>query len=64
MNDRFLKIEIAAEMTQLSVHTIRKWVKEKRIRTYRFGRAVRIRESDLLRFAKVSPSKKDYQESY
>lgn len=64
MNDRFLKIERVAQMTDLSVHTIRKWVKEKRIRTYRFGRAVRIRESDLLRFAKVSPSKKDYQESH
>lgn len=56
MNDRFLKIETVADMTQLSVDTIRRWVKERRIRTYRFGRAVRIRESDLIRFADVRPS--------
>ena len=53
---RFLKIETVAKMTELSVETIRKWVKKGRIRTYRFGRAVRIRESDLLRFAEVRPS--------
>ena len=32
------------------------FLKEKKIRTYRFGRFVRIRESDLLDFAKISPS--------
>jgi len=26
MKDRFLKIETAAEMTELSVETIRKWI--------------------------------------
>ena len=56
MKDRFLKIETAAEITDLSVETIRKWVKQKRLRTYRFGRAVRIRETDLLRFAEITPS--------
>jgi len=62
MNDRFLKIETAAEMTELSVETIRRWVKERRIRTYRFGRAVRIRESDLMKFAEVRPSVKEVRE--
>ena len=56
MSDRFLKIETAAKMLDVSVWTIRKWVAERRIRTYRFGRAVRIREADLLDFAKVLPS--------
>ncbi len=44
-------------MTELSIETVRKWVKERRIRTYRFGRAVRIRESDLMRFAEIRPSR-------
>ena len=57
MKDKFVKIETAAEMTELSIETVRKWVKERKIRTYRFGRAVRIRESDLIRFAKVRPSR-------
>ncbi len=57
MKDKFVKIETAAEMTELSIETVRKWVKERRIRTYRFGRAVRIRESDLMRFAEIRPSR-------
>jgi excisionase family DNA binding protein len=59
MNDRFVKIETAAEMLDMSIWTIRKWVKQRKIKTYKFGRAVRIRESDLLRYAKVRPSKID-----
>ncbi len=30
LKERFLKIETVAEMTELSVETIRKWVKERR----------------------------------
>jgi len=53
----FLKVETAAELIEVSPWTIRKWIKEKRIRTYRFGGAVRIKESDLLDFAAVTPGK-------
>ena len=59
MKDRFIKIETAAKMTELSPETIKKWVRQRRIRSYKFGRAVRIRESDLLKFAKELPSRKE-----
>ncbi len=59
MKDRFIKIETAARMTELSPETIKKWVRQRRIRSYKFGRAVRIRESDLLKFAKELPSRKE-----
>jgi len=59
MKNRFIKIETAARMTELSPETIKKWVRQRRIRSYKFGRAVRIRESDLLKFAKELPSRKE-----
>ncbi len=59
MKERFLKIESAAEMIDVSIWTIRKWVNQRKIRTYRFGRAVRIKESDLFKLAQVTPSISD-----
>lgn len=59
MKDRFIKIETAARMTELSPETIKKWVRQRRIRSYKFGRAVRIKESDLLKFAKELPCRKE-----
>ncbi len=59
---RYLKVDKAALLIDVSPWTIRKWIKEKKIRTYRFGGAVRIRESDLMAFAMVTPGKKDIEE--
>lgn len=59
MKDRIIKIETAARMTELSPETIKKWVRQRRIRSYKFGRAVRIKESDLLKFAKELPSRQE-----
>ena len=56
MKDRFIKIESAAELIDVSIWTIRKWVNQRKIRTYRFGRSVRIKESDLFKLAEVTPS--------
>ncbi len=58
----YLKVENAALLINVSQWTIRKWIKEKRIRIYRFGGAVRIRESDLMDFAAVTPGKRDITE--
>lgn len=57
--DSFLKLENAAAFLDVSIWTLRKWVKQRKIRTYRFGRAVRIRMSDLIDFADVMPSQED-----
>ena len=59
MKERFLKIESAAELIDVSIWTIRKWVNQRKIRTYRFGRAVRIKESDLFKLAEITPSISD-----
>jgi len=63
MKQKFFKIEKAAELIDVSPWTIRKWVKEKRIRTYRFGGAVRIEESDLLDFASITPSRDEWNQN-
>ena len=55
----YLKVADAAILIDVSPWTIRKWIKERRIRIYRFGGAVRIRESDLMAFASVTPGKRD-----
>jgi excisionase family DNA binding protein len=62
VNKRYLNVEHAAEMLDVSVWTIRKWIKERRLCTYRFGRAVRINMDDLLAFASVTPSEREFIE--
>ena len=59
MTKRFLKIEAAAELIDVSPWTIRKWIKEKKIRVYRFGGAIRIREEDLFEFAEITECLQD-----
>ena len=46
-NDPLFSIEQAAEYLGLSIATIRTWVWQRRIPTYRIGRAVRMRRSSL-----------------
>jgi excisionase family DNA binding protein len=60
MEKQFLKIENAAKLIDVSPWTIRKWIKERNLRFYRFGGAIRIKESDLLAFATISPDKPEF----
>jgi excisionase family DNA binding protein len=62
MDKQFLKIENAAKLIDVSPWTIRKWIKERNLKFYRFGGAIRIRESDLLAYATVMPGKKSIAE--
>jgi excisionase family DNA binding protein len=55
MEPKYLKIGRAADMIDVSPWTLRSWIKNRKIRVYRFGRAIRIRESDLFAFAEVQP---------
>ena len=55
----YLKVENAALLIDVSPWTIRKWIKEHKIRIYRFGGAIRIRESDLMEFATITPGIRD-----
>ena len=57
MKSEYLKIEQAARLIDVSKWTVRKWIQERKLRTYRFGGAVRIRKSDLIGFARIRPTK-------
>jgi excisionase family DNA binding protein len=57
MEKQFLKINNAAELIDVSPWTIRKWIEKKILKCYRFGGAIRIKETDLLAFAAVSTEK-------
>ncbi len=60
---RYFKVENAALLIDVSPWTIRKWIKERKLRIYRFGGAVRIKESDLIAFANVTPEKRSIVEN-
>jgi len=51
MNERFLTLEQAAERLQVSTGSVRRWLKQGRLRGYKpggvEGAAIRIDESDL-----------------
>ena len=49
--EKYLKLEEAAGRISISIHTLRKWIATRKIRYYKFGGAVRIKESDLYDFA-------------
>jgi len=62
MKTEYLKIETAARFIDVSTWTIRKWINQRLITSYKFGGAVRIKESDLLAFPKVKISVNELQE--
>lgn len=43
----FLTVEEIAEMTELSVSSIRRAIDRKKLKVHKFGRAVRVRREDL-----------------
>ena len=50
MSDRYLKIKAVSELLSVSVWTVRKWINNRALRSYKFGGAIRIKESDILNF--------------
>jgi excisionase family DNA binding protein len=49
--DKFLTIEEAAERLHMSVRYVRRLVAERRIAFHKYGRSVRLAESDVAAFA-------------
>ena len=47
---RFFTEQQVADMTGVSVRTVRRWVASGELASHRLGRAVRISEADLLAF--------------
>jgi len=54
MAEKFLTTTQAAKILQVSVMTIHRLLKEKKLEHFRFGRAARIPESALLAFKEKS----------
>ncbi|MFO7889896.1 MAG: helix-turn-helix domain-containing protein [bacterium] len=54
MAENFLKVDTVADLIEVSPETVRSWMKKGKIRSYKFGGARRIRETDLLNFARVN----------
>ena len=48
MNETLVSIREAADRLAISTATIRRWVAQRRLPAVRLGRAVRIRESDIV----------------
>ena len=49
--EQYMKIEEAARYINVSIYTIRKWIRLRKLRYYKFGGSVRIKESDLIEMA-------------
>ena len=48
--DRFLSIPKVAELCDVSVTTVRRWITANEFTTHRFGRQIRVDHHDLERF--------------
>jgi excisionase family DNA binding protein len=59
MSEKYVSVQTAAQMIAVSPWTIRKWIRQHKIRVYRFGGAIRIKVDDLLSFGIKSPDVKD-----
>lgn len=56
MREKYLKLATAAEQFDLSIWTLRKWVRERIIPSYRFGRNIRVKAEDILNYAEYQGS--------
>ena len=63
MNKAYLTVMKAAELIDVSPWTIRKWVRQRKLRSYKFGGALRIKSEDLLQFAAVIPAENEIKHS-
>jgi len=54
--DRYLSLQGAGEFIDIHPDTIRKWIKEGRLHSYRAGRELRVLRSELCRFLEAGDS--------
>ena len=47
---KFLTIKEISEDLKVSVSTVRRWVMEGKLKTYKLGKVIRISEEDLMEF--------------
>lgn len=54
--DEWLSVEEVANLLKMDVETIRKWIRRKQLKAYKFGRDYRIRRDDFDKFVKERES--------
>jgi excisionase family DNA binding protein len=52
----FLTVQDVAQRLRLSIKTVRRMISAGELPSYRFGRSIRIAESDLINLAKIKRS--------
>ena len=60
MEDRkeFYNVEEAAKAMHVSDQTVRRWIRDKKLKAYRPGKSLIIRREDLIAFLESKPAEK------
>lgn len=51
-SDEWLSVEEVAQMLKMDEETIRRWIRSRQLKAYKFGRDLRIRRDDFDKFVK------------
>jgi excisionase family DNA binding protein len=51
-SDEWLSVEEVAQILKMDEETVRRWIRNKQLKAYRFGRDLRIRRDDFDKFVK------------
>lgn len=51
-SEPFLSVDEVAQILKMDTETVRKWIRQKKLKAYRFGRDYRIRRDDFDQFVK------------
>ncbi len=49
-SEQYLSVDEVAQILKMDVETVRKWIRQKKLKAYRFGRDYRIRRDDFDQF--------------
>ncbi len=50
--ESFLSVDEVAQILKMDIETVRKWIRQKKLKAYKFGRDYRIRRDDFDQFVK------------
>ena len=50
--DEWLSVEEVAQILKMDEETVRRWIRKRQLKAYRFGRDLRIRRDDFDKFVK------------
>ncbi len=50
--DEWLSVEEVAQILKMDEETVRRWIRSRQLKAYRFGRDLRIRRDDFDKFVK------------